>query len=681
MITLDLKAESSKTASSSLNVLASQEEPTTSFSQLLKNTQLDTEKTDSKAQDPLKNSDTQESDTKLVKSTGLVLALDEDTIEKPQAKTSSKLDTLSQLLKSPQISEQDFKEIDPKILNGMKETEFKALVSNAKDFLKLQILQSDDYKLAQVKELPQTLKGLVDFASKLKIDLQKIKIEEIGAKKETTVPKFFESIKDTTSNIFAMKQTKDSKNSVKELETPLGKILKSDVKESSKTENKPELKAQTPLDAKVVKEDIKTDLKQESSKTELKAQTPLDTKAVKEDIKTELPKAEIKAQTPLDTKATKEDIKTELPKAELKTDTKTENKTELKAQTPLDAKFVKEDIKTELPKADIKTENKTELKAQTPLDTKSVKEDIKTELPKAELKTDTKTELKAQTPLDTKAVKEDIKTDLKQETKATQFEKQVTQQTNELKTTPMAKAQTNFEYSTQEIISKRQIKTDDKTPKSRANETLQSLLRGEKPSQINPSFTADFSVETARVIAPSATTEVTKNLESLLHGDKTETNTNSKIDGLNVNKADSFEVKLNEAKQMIKYISQDVKTAIEDYKSPFTRIKLQLNPQKLGQVDLTVVQRGQNLHVNISSNNAAINTLALNANELRTQLNNNGINNATLNFNNQPQGDGSSSGQQRQNEREAHQAYNYYESEEENEEILDSLEIIVPSYV
>jgi flagellar hook-length control protein FliK len=197
---------------------------------------------------------------------------------------------------------------------------------------------------------------------------------------------------------------------------------------------------------------------------------------------------------------------------------------------------------------------------------------------------------------------------------------------------------------------------------------------------MNLNLTADFSVATARVIAPQATTQAAKSLEQLLRGDASETQ--SKTDGLNVHKADSFEVKLNEAKQMIKYLSQDVKTAIEDYKSPFTRVKVQLNPQKLGEVDLTVVQRGKNLHVSLSSNNAAINTLAMNANELRAQLSNSGINNATLNFNNQ---DGSSSqaGQQeqhRQREQRAHDEYSYFENEEQSEEILSSLEIVVPNY-
>ena len=215
---------------------------------------------------------------------------------------------------------------------------------------------------------------------------------------------------------------------------------------------------------------------------------------------------------------------------------------------------------------------------------------------------------------------------------------------------------------------------------------MKLLLRGEKPSQNNLSLTTDFSIATAKVMAPSTTSETLKALESLLHTEsdssKDETSvTSAKTEGITIHKADSFEVKLNEAKQMIKYLSADIKTAIEDYKSPFTRVKIQLNPQKLGEIDLTVVQRGKNLHVNLSSNSVAINTLSMNANELRVQLNNSGINNATLNFNNQSDSNQQSSQQQnRQNEQEAQEEYSYFDNEQKSEEILSSLEIIVPSY-
>ena len=258
---------------------------------------------------------------------------------------------------------------------------------------------------------------------------------------------------------------------------------------------------------------------------------------------------------------------------------------------------------------------------------------------------------------------------------------EVPKQTILAKETPLFKAQTPSEHTTEQLVASKQFKVEEKTPKTRADETLKLLLRGEKPAQSNSIMTADFSVATAKVIAPSATSEATKSLESLLHGESSDNTSSSKLDGLSALKPDSFELKLNEAKQMIKYLSSDVKTAIEDYKSPFTRVKVQLNPQKLGDVDLTIVQRGKNLHISLSSNSTAINTLSANANELRTQLTNNGINNASLNFNSQDSSH-SSTGQQEQHrqQQQADKEYSHFNNEEVNEEILSSLEIVVPNY-
>lgn len=274
------------------------------------------------------------------------------------------------------------------------------------------------------------------------------------------------------------------------------------------------------------------------------------------------------------------------------------------------------------------------------------------------------------------------KVDLQEENKV---DKRVTTTLKELKTTPLFKAQTMPEHTTQEMVQTKLQTIEQKNPKQKVDETLKLLLRGEKVSKKdNTGLTADFSVATAKVIAPSAPTQTEKTLESLLKGDgKEEMSTASKVDTISTPKADSFEVKLNEAKQLTKYLSQDVKTAIDDYKSPFTRVKVQLNPKHLGEVDLTIVQRGKNLHINLSSNNVAINTLAMNANDLKVQLQNNGINNASLNFSNSSQGgDASSAGQQNQHhqQREAGEEYNYFSQEEENEEILSSLEIVVANY-
>ena len=314
-------------------------------------------------------------------------------------------------------------------------------------------------------------------------------------------------------------------------------------------------------------------------------------------------------------------------------------------------------------------EETTESKSKVPLqDTLDVDPET---LSKKALKNKTLS-LKSSESLDekfTQQVKIDVKTDAKIEIKAT----------------PLFKAQASTEITTQQFVTTKINTLETNVPKKRADETLKLLLRGEGASKSEKGFTADFSVATARVIAPQAPTDIGKSLESLLRGDVNEGAQNTKVDALNIPKADSFEIKLNEAKQMTKYLSQDVKTAIEDYKSPFTRIKVALIPQRLGAVELTVVQRGNNLHINLSSNNAAINALALNASDLKLQLNNNGINNASLNFNNNSQssdqgGFGQQQQQNSQNEKQAKEEYQYFGNEEQNEEVLNSLEIVVPYY-
>jgi hypothetical protein len=270
--------------------------------------------------------------------------------------------------------------------------------------------------------------------------------------------------------------------------------------------------------------------------------------------------------------------------------------------------------------------------------------------------------------------------------------------TKEIQNIPLFKAQTKTTPTVQESVNVKSTTapnlTDIQTPKKRLDETLKMLLKGESAAKKElTGLTSDFSVATAKVIVSSKPRQQ-ESLESLLQASGADssnekaskaTASEAKLDSINTNtlKADSFEVKLNEAKQMTKYLSQDVKSAIDNYKAPFTRIKVQLNPQQFGEMDLTVVQRGKNLHINLSSNNAAINTLAMNANDLKVQLQNTGINNASLNFNNNSQSqDGSASQQQHshQNRRDANEEYNYFTSNDENEEVLSSLEIVVPYY-
>jgi len=502
----------------------------------------------------------------------------------------------------------------------------------------------DDKRLPQPLELnpqitkalsPTELKELVSDAKKyLKTKI----IESEGFKKSE-----IEALPKTLKGLVAV---------AKKFHLDVSKITYEEIKESPKS-LKP-LKLQTAEAVSLVKQELKTDISERVTPKPVKLQTAEAMHQVKQEVKTDTPE-----------KVTLKPVK--LQTAE--------------AMSPAKQK-VKQEVKTETPE---KATSKS-VKLQTVASVGQAKQEVKTEtLEKATPKI-----VKLQTAESASQVKQEVKTNkqvgTQEQIKQVQTEK-VKESLPISKDTLLFKAQTTKEVSTEQLV---QVRSNSLTtqevnrPKIKADETLKLLLRGEKVAKKESSgLTTDFSVATARVIAPTATKDASKSLESLLHGDQSDNTQSLKIDGFNVPKADSLDIKLHEAKQMTKYISQDVKTAIEDYKSPFTRIKVQLNPERLGAVELTVVQRGKNLHINLSSNNAAINALAMNSNDLKIQLTNNGINNASLNFNNNSQGsEGSFSGQGQNTgqQKEASREYNFFESEESNEEILNSLEIVVPDY-
>ncbi|MEA3372655.1 MAG: flagellar hook-length control protein FliK [Campylobacterota bacterium] len=224
------------------------------------------------------------------------------------------------------------------------------------------------------------------------------------------------------------------------------------------------------------------------------------------------------------------------------------------------------------------------------------------------------------------------------------------------------------------------IQTEAKTDTAKHN----GAKSGEQPTASLPSETAIEEVPKNAAQKPDFAASLTK----LLQGDVTEGTQQSESENRSVEtakpaqtatiqaKSDGLELKINEAKQMVRHFAGEIKEAIQNYKPPFTRIKMQLNPVKLGEVDVTMVQRGNNVHINISSNSAAVNLLANNATELRTQLAQNGLNNATMNFNS------SSNPEQQQQQQRQHLAelYEQFENSEEFD-LLESLEIIVPRYV
>lgn len=236
------------------------------------------------------------------------------------------------------------------------------------------------------------------------------------------------------------------------------------------------------------------------------------------------------------------------------------------------------------------------------------------------------------------------------------------------------------------------------TKKEAAKEQpLTSLLQGlAKSSDSAAAATDTVATPTKEVLAkpiePKSTVSAkTEGLISLLQGEnkkedevKTSASTKNDTESSKIHQtpktADAFEVKTKEAAQSMRYFATDLKGAVENYKPPFTRLTMTLNPEKLGEVEVTLVQRGNNVHVNIQSNNTgSVAFLAHNATELKSQLAHQGITNATINFMSGGEGQTQNQGQQ-QPQQNRFRAYESLKDLELNDEQLSALEIIIPHY-
>lgn len=237
-----------------------------------------------------------------------------------------------------------------------------------------------------------------------------------------------------------------------------------------------------------------------------------------------------------------------------------------------------------------------------------------------------------------------------------------------------------------------ELSTNSVSEKSQ-EQPLKALLQNldKRETSVTASSDALHSDKTSTVTA--STGMKSDALITLLHGgnetkegDK-ESSTSLKIEGEGAKashtlKADSLEVKSKEASQSMRLFASDLKEAVQEYKPPFTRLTMKLNPEKLGEVEVTLIQRGNNVHVNIQSNTNSIAFLAHNATELKAQLASQGITNATMNFMSGGEGQNGQQGFQQQQEHQQNRfrAYESFEELELNEEQISALEIVIPNY-
>lgn len=243
------------------------------------------------------------------------------------------------------------------------------------------------------------------------------------------------------------------------------------------------------------------------------------------------------------------------------------------------------------------------------------------------------------------------------------------------KPTPLA--QSTLPHSTSELVKPATATKVEKETVKPLNALL-SKTAGELPTSKTPLFGNALNAllhgeKVESVIEGKVRTaegEVSSKLEAHKSTDEAQHITQSKTEQLSQ--------KVTEAKQLIQHVAQNMKEAVENYKPPFTRIKMQLNPQKFGDMEVTLIQRGNNVHININANTTALTVMMQNSHELKAQLSAQGLGDASMNFTSHQQQ------QQEQKHRQEHAGLTYeeyQEFEEEFTEIATALEVIVPRYI
>jgi len=131
------------------------------------------------------------------------------------------------------------------------------------------------------------------------------------------------------------------------------------------------------------------------------------------------------------------------------------------------------------------------------------------------------------------------------------------------------------------------------------------------------------------------------------------------------------------AKQTFSSFANDLREKIDNYKPPMMKMQIALNPKELGEVKVTLLNRGNSLHVNISSNTNSMAIFTQNQAEFKNSLVNMGFTNLQMNFSDQK-------GQDNQQNTQHNSSHKEINDDDENQDIKTeekSIELIIPQYV
>ena len=210
-----------------------------------------------------------------------------------------------------------------------------------------------------------------------------------------------------------------------------------------------------------------------------------------------------------------------------------------------------------------------------------------------------------------------------------------------------------------------EVKSEDKNTD---DTSLDAVLRTIKTDKVSDEVAEEEIAQTQK-IAVQEETEVTTT-----SSEETQTTIDVKNDVKTTLKQD-ITSKTATVKESLNQFATDLREKIEAYKPPIMKVELSLSPKNLGDVDVTLLTRGNNLHVNISSNTNTMSLFTQNQAEVKNALVNMGFTNLEMNFSDQ-----SNKEQAQQHQKHSSGSFDEFTTES-NEEETALLEIVIPQYV
>ena len=203
----------------------------------------------------------------------------------------------------------------------------------------------------------------------------------------------------------------------------------------------------------------------------------------------------------------------------------------------------------------------------------------------------------------------------------------------------------SFEKSLQSELSKENLSTNaTNTSVESKNPTNLESLMSKLQSKLNADTTSTTSVQTLSERQGEQVAKADETNFAISSDDNSELN--AALKDLSQVSRSELKSDLN-LKETFRNFAQDFKEQMQTYKPPITRFNITLNPSNLGEVEVTLVQRGQNLHISFNTNTSTMNLFIQNQAEFKNSLVNMGFTGLEMNFSDQSKKDRQQQGKNR----------------------------------